>query len=150
KLAREHLSVSIDPRNRQRAFVLVGMDRWPFPVPLVKRATEWSFDTAAGRKELLTRRIGSNEIDATRICRGYVDAQHDYALQQRDGYELHQYARRIISEPGKQDGLAWQNADGSWGGPIGAPVARALEQGATLKGEPYHGYLFKILEGQGP
>jgi len=149
--AREKEDVSIDPKNRNRATLLVGKDNWPFPVPLVKRGTKWSFDAAAGRQQILLRRIGANELDAIAICHGYVESQHEYALKKREGYEVNQYAQRIISTPGKQDGLAWQNADGTWSGPIGEKVAKAIEQGyAAGKNQPYHGYYFKILKGQGP
>jgi hypothetical protein len=148
--AREKTKVSVDPRSGNRAFVLVGNEDWPFPVPLVKRGVKWFFDSKAGLQELLYRRIGANELDAIAICRGYVDAQHEYALQPRTGYEVNQYAQRIVSTPGKQDGLAWQDPDGTWGGPIGENIARAIEQGYTTGSEPYHGYFFKILKGQGP
>jgi hypothetical protein len=151
--AHEKKSVSVDPAKGSRAFVLVGNEDWPFPIPLVKVGDKWSFDAKAGRQELLYRRIGSNELDAIAICRGYVDAQQEYALEKREGYDVHQYAQRIVSSPGKQDGLAWQNTDGSWDGPVGENIARALEQGYTTnagKTEPYHGYFFKILKGQGP
>ena len=148
--AREKNSVSIDPKTRTRAFFLVGKEDWPFPVPLVKHANSWYFDAKAGRQELVYRRIGSDELDAIEICRGYVEAQHEYALQPRAGYDVNQYAQRIVSSPGKQDGLAWQEPDGAWGGPIGEKIARAIEQGYTSGSEPYHGYFFKILKGQGP
>jgi hypothetical protein len=148
--AREKKSVSIDAKNGKRAFLLVGDSAWPFPVPLVKRGSKWFFDTKAGRQELLYRRIGANELDAIQICRGYVDAQQEYALQPRKLYEVNQYAQRIVSSPGKQDGLAWQNSDGTWSGPIGENIARALAQGYTSSAEPYHGYFFKLLKGQGP
>jgi hypothetical protein len=148
--AREKKSVFVDPRKGTRAFLLVGNEDWPFPVPIVKLGTKWAFDAKAGRQELLHRRIGSNELDAIEICRGYVEAQHEYALQTREGYNVNQYAQRIISTPGKQDGLAWQNPDGTWGGPIGEKIARAIEQGYSGSAEPYHGYFFKILKGQGP
>jgi hypothetical protein len=148
--AREKKSVSVDSRKGNRAFLLVGKEDWPFPVPLVKLGAKWAFDAKAGRQELLYRRIGSNELDAIDICRGYVEAQHEYALQKREGYDANQYAQRIVSTPGKQDGLAWQNPDGSWAGPIGEKVARAIEQGYSGSAEPYHGYFFKILKGQGP
>jgi len=149
-LAREKKSVSMDPKKGNRAFLLVGNEDWPFPLPIVKVGEKWAFDAKAGRQELLYRRIGSNELDAIDICRGYVEAQHEYALQKREGYDVSQYAQRIISTPGKQDGLAWQNSDGSWGGPIGEKVARAIEQGYSGNADPYHGYFFKILKGQGP
>jgi len=148
--AREKKTVSIDPKTGNRAFLLVGNEDWPFPVPLVKEADKWRFDAKAGRQELLYRRIGSNELDAIDICHGYVEAQHSYALQSRQGYDVNQYAQRIMSTPGKQDGLAWQNPDGGWAGPIGEKIARAIEQGYSGEAEPYHGYFFKILKGQGP
>jgi hypothetical protein len=148
--AREKLSVSVDPKRGNRAFLLVGKEDWPFPVPLVKSGAKWSFDAKAGRQELLYRRIGANELDAIAVCYGYVEAQHEYALQPHEGYDVNQYAQRIISASGKQDGLAWQNADGAWEGPIGEKIARAIEQGYTSDAEPYHGYFFKILKGQGP
>jgi hypothetical protein len=148
--AREKKTVSVDPKTGNRAFLLVGDEDWPFPVPIVKLGAEWTFDAKAGRQELLYRRIGSNELDAIDICHGYVEAQHDYAFQKREGYDVNQYAQQIISTSGKQDGLAWQNPDGSWGGPIGEKIARAIEQGYSPSAEPYHGYFFKILKGQGP
>jgi hypothetical protein len=148
--AREKESVSLDPKTGNRAFLLVGNQDWPFPVPMVKQGDKWFFDAKAGRQELLHRRVGSNELDAIDICRGYVEAQYDYAFQKRDGYDVNQYAQRIVSTPGKQDGLAWQNPDGSWGGPIGEKIAYAIEQGYSTSAEPYHGYFFKILKGQGP
>ena len=149
--AGEKKSVSVDPKTGSRAFLMVGKEDWPFPVPLVKKDGKWLFDSKAGAQELLYRRIGANELDAIEICRGYVEAQEDYALQARSSiYDLNQYAQRIISTPGKHDGLAWQNADGTWGGPVGQNIARAIQQGYTSSSEPYHGYFFKILKGQGP
>jgi Protein of unknown function (DUF2950) len=148
--AREKESVSVDPKRGNRAFLLVGNEDWPFPVPIVKAGEKWYFDAKAGRQELLNRRIGSNELDAIDICEGYVDAQYEYAMQVRQGYDVPQYAQRIISTPGKQDGLAWQNFEGSWEGPVGEKIARALSQGYSNDAEPYHGYFFKILKGQGP
>jgi hypothetical protein len=147
--AREKKSVATDPKTHSRAFLLVGNEDWPFPVPLVKKGAKWFFDTYAGRQELLYRRIGANELDAIDICRGYVEAQHDYAVQQRAINDVNQYAQRIVSSPGKHDGLAWQNSDGTWGGPVGQNIARAIEQGYSSGADPYHGYFFKILKGQG-
>ena len=149
-LAREKKRVVIDSGNPLRAVLSVGKDDWPFPVPIVKQNGRWSFDPKAGRKEILYRRIGQNELNVIEICRGYVEAQHEYALTKREGYDVNQYAQRVISTPGKQDGLAWQNPDGTWGGPIGENVARAIEQGHRNKAEPFHGYFFKVLKGQGP
>ena len=148
--AREKESVSVDPKRGNRAFLLVGKEDWPFPVPIVKTGEKWYFDAKAGRQELLNRRIGSNELDAIDICEGYVDAQYEYAMKIRQGYDVPQYAQRIISTPGKQDGLAWQNPDGTWEGPVGEKIAHALAQGYSNNAEPYHGYFFKILKAQGP
>ena len=148
--ARRKKSVSVDPKSGTRAFLLVGDDDWPFPVPLVKKGAKWLFDSSAGRQELLYRRIGENELDAIDICRGYVEAQHEYAFQQRAINNVNEYAQRIVSTAGKKDGLAWQNDDGTWSGPVGQNIARAIEQGYTSGSEPYHGYFFKILKGQGP
>ncbi|ABF39409.1 conserved hypothetical protein [Candidatus Koribacter versatilis Ellin345] len=150
KEAEEKKSVSVDPKNGNRAFLLVGNEEWPTPVPIVKRGTKWYFDANAGRQELLYRRIGANELDAIQICHGFVEAQYEYAEKPREGYEVNQYAQRIIATPGKQDGLAWQKTDGTWEGPVGEKIAKALEEGYTSKAEPYHGYFFKILKGQGP
>lgn len=148
--AREKYSIVTDTNNRNRAELLVGNDGWPLPIPIVKRNGSWFFDTKAGRQEILFRRIGENELDAIRICRGFVDAQEEYALTKHGDAVVNQYAQRIISTPGKQDGLAWQNADGSWGGPVGEAIAKALEQGYSSKSTPFHGYYFKVLNGQGP
>ncbi|MEO8592635.1 MAG: DUF2950 domain-containing protein [Candidatus Solibacter sp.] len=147
--AREKKSVSMDPKSGRRAFLLVGDEDWPFPVPLVKLGEKWFFDSKAGRQELQYRRIGANELDAIEICRGYVDAQYEYAMRLRAVNDVNQYAQRIVSTPGKQDGLAWQKPDGTWDGPVGENIARALEQGYTSGSDPYHGYFFKILKGQG-
>ena len=144
--AKNHVA---QPKNSRRAFLSIGEDEWPFPVPIVKGPSGWSFDARAGRTEILYRRIGSNELNAIEICRGYVEAQHEYALIKR-GAGVNQYAQRIISTPGKQDGLAWRNEDGSWGGPIGEKVAAAIERGYKDRSEPFHGYFFKVLKGQGP
>jgi Protein of unknown function (DUF2950) len=148
--AREKQSISVDPKRGNRAFLLVGNEDWPFPVPLVKAGQRWYFDAKGGRQELLNRRIGSNELDAIDICEGFVEAQYEYAMQVRQGYDVNQYAQHIISTPGKQDGLAWQTADGTWEGPIGEKIARVIAQGYANDAEPYHGYFFKILKGQGP
>ncbi len=146
--AGEKNDVKLDPKIPNRAFVLVGNDEWPLPIPLVKKAGQWFFDTKAGREEILRRRIGANELDAIQICRGYVEAQKEYAAQSHDG--VNQYAQQIISSPGKQDGLYWVDTDGQPGGPISEAIARALQEGYTTGKGAYHGYYFKILKGQGP
>jgi hypothetical protein len=150
EMAEEKNQVTVDPKHPKRAILSVGKDDWPLPIPIAKTGTAWIFDTKAGRQEILFRRIGSNELDAIQICRGYVDAQHEYASEKHDGSGVNQYAQRIISTPGKRDGLAWRSADGTLEGPIAQGIAKALEQGYTNRGQPYHGYFFKILKGQGP
>ncbi|HWY43410.1 MAG TPA: DUF2950 domain-containing protein [Candidatus Sulfotelmatobacter sp.] len=148
--ARAKNEITVDPKNSKRAVISVGDEDWPLPIPIVNKGGKWSFDTKSGRQEVLFRRIGSNELDAIQICRGYVDAQLEYAQEKHDNAEVNQYAQKIISTPGKHDGLAWRKPDGTWDGPVAEGIAKALEQGYTSKGQPYHGYYFKILKGQGP
>lgn len=148
--AKEKNMLEPDPKNKNRVTLSVGNDDWPLPIPIIKQKGRWRFDASAGRQEILYRRIGGNELDAIQICRGFVEAQHEYAMEKHDGAPVNQYAQRIISTPGKRDGLAWRNEDGTIGGPVGEGVARAIEQGYTDKAEPFHGYYFKVLKGQGP
>jgi len=148
--ARHKNDVVVDPRSKVQASLIVGEDAWPFPLPIVKRGNKWAFDAAAGRQAIRYRRIGSNELDAIHICRGFVEAQYEYAFRKRGGYDVNQFAQKIIGSPDKQDGLAWKNADGTWDGPIGEKIAHVIEQGYQSSSEPYHGYFFKILRGQGP
>ena len=148
--AKEKSNIGTDPKNPNRAILTVGNDDFPVPIPIVKQKGKWVFDMKAGRQEILNRRIGTNELDAITICRGFVEAQEEYAQEKHDDAKVNQYAQRIISTPGKHDGLAWKNSDGTWGGPVGEGIARALEQGYSKQGEPFHGYYFKVLKGQGP
>jgi hypothetical protein len=148
--AAERMEVVRDSKSSRTAYVVVGADEWPMPIPIVQKKGRWSFDTKAGREEILHRRIGRNELDAIEVCRGYVEAQHEYASEKRDGSPVNQYARRIVSTPGRQDGLAWKAADGTWQGPVGEAIARVIGEGYVDKYDPYHGYYFKVLEGQGP
>ena len=136
----------------------VGDDLFPFPVPLVKTNGGWYFDTEAGKDELLTRRIGRNELSTIKTVRAYVDAQRDYASLDRDGDDVLEYAQRLVSAPGQQDGLYWPPAYEGDESPLGPLVAYAQAEGynpeqqegdeETERG-PYHGYLFKILKRQG-
>jgi hypothetical protein len=149
--ARERNRVTIDPKDKARAVVSVGNDDWPFPVPIVKRGSKWYFDSKQGHDEILLRRIGANELDAIQVCRGFVDAQKEYSSEIHDDSGINQYAQKIISTPGKHDGLYWQNDDGTPGGPVSEAVARAIEEGYSPgKTSGYHGYYFKVLKGQGP
>ncbi|PYX40248.1 MAG: DUF2950 domain-containing protein [Acidobacteria bacterium] len=149
--AHEKNLVTLDPNNKAQAVLSVGKDDWPFPIPIVKQKGKWYFDSTKGRQEILFRRIGANELDAIQVCRGFVEAQQEYASDIHDNSGINQFAQKIISTPGKHDGLYWQNADGSSGGPISEAVAKAIEEGYTPgKTSGYHGYYFRVLKGQGP
>ena len=143
-------SIEVAKSNPNRATIIVGDEQWPFPVPLVKRNGKWYFNAKEGRQEILYRRIGANELDAITVCRGYVEAQKEYASEIHDDSGVNQYAQKIFSAPGKQDGLYWKNPDGTSGGPIGDAVAKALEEGYSSGKSGFHGYYFKILQGPGP
>ena len=141
----------------EKAIVAIGKEKWPFPVPLVKKGSSWRFDTEAGREEILTRRIGHNELLAINVCRAYVDAQHEYySMSEPDGDQLPKYAQHMISSPGRKNGLYWPTAVGAKESPLGPLVAKAKEEGYMQKrnpGEsgprPFHGYFFHILTQQG-
>jgi hypothetical protein len=136
-----------------RKELVLGHEAWPFPVPLVKGAGGWSFDAAAGREEILNRRIGRNELAVIRVLQQYVAAQRAYAAAGHDGKPAGRYARQFGSDPGKQNGLYWP-ARGQSRSPLGVLVAQASQEGYRRQGgegpSPLHGYYFRILEGQGP
>jgi DUF2950 family protein len=141
----------IDPGRKE---LVVGNEAWPFPMPLVKGAAGWSFDAAAGREEVLNRRIGNNELAVLRILKEYVAAQRAYAATGHDGKRAGLYARRFGSTTGKQDGLYWPSRRGEPRSPLGVLVAEASQEGyrrvsADQGPSPFHGYYFRILEGQG-
>jgi len=147
---RSHEVSSPDETTRTLA---IGDDAWPFPIPVVKGKTGWSFDTAAGEKEILARRVGQNELDVIQVCIGYVEAQRDYLARNPDGAGVPHYADRLLSSAGKHDGLYWPSAPGEPESPMGPAVSGAVGQGYTLKrgaNAPYHGYHFRLLTGQGP
>jgi Protein of unknown function (DUF2950) len=149
--AKEKMSVETNKKSPNEAILIVGNDNFPLPIPIVKQNGKWFFDTKVGREEILNRRVGANELNAIEICRGFVEAQHEYAMEKHDGSKVNQYAQNILSDPGKHNGLTWQNPDGTWGGPVGEEVAKALQEGYKVeRGTPYHGYFFKVLKGQGP
>jgi len=133
-----------------KAIMVIGTEDFPLPIPIVRKDGMWSFDTAAGRQEILFRRIGKNELDAMQASLAYVDAQNDYAAKDR-GAGRGVYAQRIISSAGKKDGLYWPTAQGEEPSPLGELVAQATKQGyRTDAGRtPFHGYYFKILDKQG-
>ena len=150
ELAAEKLDVIVAPKHRHVATVVVGSDAWPFPVPLVEEGGKWSFAAKQGLEAVLERRIGANELDAIEICRGYVEAQKEYAAEDRTGTGVLQYAQKVVSSEGKRDGLVWRNPDGSLGGPVAERIAVAISEGYSDKTKPFHGYHFEILKRQGP
>lgn len=157
--ARERFVKSYDeehhfvPGPDDHTVLQTGKDQWPLPIPLVNTAEGWRFDTEAGQDELITRRVGRNELDTIQTCLAYVDAQREYYARNPQGGKLRQYAQKVASSPGKKDGLFWETADGEEPSPLGALIAQARAQGyaaGTGKPIPYHGYLFRILTAQGP
>jgi len=129
--------------------LFIGADNWPFSIPLKKNASgQWYFDTKSGLQEILFRRIGANEFAAIRVCKALADAQYEYFNGLHDGSTVHQYAQKIISEPGKQNGLYWKTAEGEAESPIGPIIAYATRQGYDKKTEPFHGYYYHVLTAQ--
>jgi len=143
-------------RKADDRYVLnIGDQNWPMPIPLVGKDGSWFFDTAAGKDEIVNRRIGKDEITAIRVCRTYIAAQREYASEDRDGSGVFKYAQKLRSAPGARDGLYWKASPDDDQSPLGPLVAEARAEGYTHKtaeGEPqpFHGYLFKILTAQGP
>jgi len=133
-----------------RATLVLGDDDWPFPIPLVRVNENWRFDTAAGRDEILFRRIGRNELSTIQAALAYVDAQQDYAEKNFGGANA--YAQRIVSRPGKKDGLYWPAVQGEPESPLGEFAARAALDGYRPGQQriPFHGYYYKVLTRQGP
>ena len=137
----------------QRAILTVGEDAWPFPAPLIHQNGRWLFDAKAGREEVLSRRIGRNELDAMQTLLAIVDAQREYASGDLDADGFHDYARRFIATPGKHDGLYWPVVEGDPPSPLGPLVGKAAiqvkEGRKTPSGNSYHGYHYRLLEAQG-
>jgi Protein of unknown function (DUF2950) len=150
-LARYDLKHSLTQSAPHRLSLNIGNDGWPFPIPLVHSNGRWYWDGAAGKEEILYRRIGRNELSAIDVCRGVVAAQHDYAATGHDGLPAGIYAQRLMSEPGKQNGLYWQVNERENPSPAGPLLAQASAEGygGSQKGSPYHGYYYHMLEGQG-
>jgi Protein of unknown function (DUF2950) len=125
----------------------VGKDNWPLPIPLAHVDGNWYWDGAAGKEEILYRRIGHNELDAIKVCKGIVSAQRDYAATGHDGQPKGPYAQRIVSEQGKQNGLYWEAKQGEPDSPAGPMLAQAAEEGYDTSGKrtPYHGYYYRML-----
>jgi hypothetical protein len=141
---------SIRAEGNKKATLILGADDFPFPIPLVNNKSGWEFDADAGRIEILYRRIGRNELDAIQTCLAFVDAQNEYAEKDRTGDGAGVYAQRVVSSPGKKDGLFWR--DDRDPSPLGELAAQASAEGykAGEQASPYHGYYFRILKGQGP
>jgi hypothetical protein len=137
-----------------RYTLYVGEAEWPLPIPLVPDGKEWRWDAAAGREEMLNRRIGRDELNAIQVCLAMCDAQRDYVRVDRDGDGILEYAQKFRSSPGKRDGLFWPAAEAEPQSPLGELAARAALENyrAAEEGEgprPYHGYHYRILTGQG-
>jgi len=134
-----------------RVTLFVGKDDWPFPLPIVKQGKRWRFNASAGAQEILSRRVGDNELSAIQVCLAIADAQRDYADEMRDLTGQPEYAQKFESTEGRKDGLYWEAKPGEEPSPLGPLIARARAEGyATgILPEPYHGYLYKILKVQG-
>ena len=145
----------LEDAGTSRKTLVIGHEEWPFPIPLVSDGERWRFDTAAGKEEILARRIGRNELAVIRLCQTYVAAQRVYARRGHDGRPPGLFAAKFRSDPGKHNGLYWPAAAGATPSPLGDLVARATEEGtmsreAGPQPSPFHGYYFRILTAQGP
>jgi len=147
KLADAKHELEPDARDANRMILSIGDENWPFPVPLVRSNGKWAFDPSEARVEMQARRIGTHELDAIEICAGYVEAQQKYASEDRDKDGLLEYALHMISAPNTQNGLYWE---GSGEPLVPRGFAEAVWDGQKKSAKPYHGYFFRILDGQGP
>lgn len=155
--ARERFVAAYDAKHRLDAgggkvVLVVGPDDFPFPIPIVPDGPSWRFDTAAGREELLNRRIGENELNTIQVCLAYVDAQREYYASDPDGDGLLQYAQKFASSPGKRDGLYFETKVSEPPSPLGLLVARARDEGYSKRSSApvaYWGYYYRILTAQG-
>jgi len=140
-----------------RMILYIGAENWPVAIPLKKSGTQWYFDTAYGKQEVLYRRIGSNELNVIKVCQEIVNGEHEYYAASHDGDSVHQYAQKFRSTPGKQDGLYWEvKSDGQPESPLGPLVAEAASEGykhhahhAAGQPRPFHGYVYRLLTRQG-
>jgi hypothetical protein len=139
-------------QGEDRADLVIGKNDWQLPIPLVQKGGTWQFDAVSGRREVLARRIGRNELSAIQAALAYVDAQNEYAAMNPQGLKVDSYAQRIVSTPGKKDGLYWPAAANEPQSPLGEAFATATTQGYRPGGGqiPYHGYYYKVLTAQGP
>ena len=137
-----------------KLILVLGKNDWPFPIPLVKQAGQWFFDTAGGKEEILNRRIGRNELDTIQVMLAVVDAQREYAMKDREGDGLLKYAQKFKSDPNQKNGLYWETKEGEEPSPLGLFAAKARQEGylekkSSEEPQPYHGYFYRILTGQG-
>jgi len=142
---------SLQARTASTMILHIGADDWAMPIPIVKKGSSWGFDIGKGKKEILNRRIGRNELHVIDVIDAYVDAQHEYASKDCSGAGKVEFAQRLISTRGSRDGLYWEAREGEQQSPLGPLIARAAQEGYTAEGNlsPFHGYYFKILKGQG-
>ena len=148
---------AIDSSEPDKATLVIGDDDFPFPIPLIKSDDKWSFDPELGKQEIIDRRVGKNELETIQTLLAIADAQNDYAELDPLGKGAREYARRFISSPGKQDGLYWPTTESEPQSPLGTLVAgaatagyRPTSEGGESSKNPYHGYYFRMLTGQGP
>ncbi len=141
---------AVESKSDDEAVLILGEEEWPFPIPLVREDGAWIFDAEAGREEILARRIGRNELNAIQAILAYVDAQNEYAERAHANGGIALYAQRIVSQPGKKDGLYWP-AELGGESPLGDLVAKATAEGYSVGEDraPFHGYYFKVLTRQG-
>lgn len=142
---------SISNERDDRAILIIGPEDWPFPIPLARKSGQWQFDAVAGKREILARRIGSNERNAIKVCLAYVNAQKEYAAMNPQNLSVSAYAERIASRAGNKDGLYWPKAAGEPESPLGEIAAAATREGYRpgTGSAPYHGYYYRILKAQG-
>ena len=141
------LKHAIEKDGDAKAILVIGDEQWPLPIPIMQAKGGWRFDTAEGKQEILRRRIGRNELSTIEVCRAYVDAQREYASKDRNGDGILEYAQKFVSTKGKEDGLYWQVEPGELESPMGPLFASARAEG--YRRQPYHGYYYRILTGQG-
>ena len=158
KATRERFLAAYETKNAlikegdTKTVLQIGTEEWPFPIPLVKKNQQWSFDTKQGKEEINNRRIGRNELSTIQVCLAYVDAQREYVAKDREGDGFFEYAQKFVSTPGKKDGLYWEAKPGEEESPLGDFAAKATREGykkTANKPIPYHGYYFKVLKAQG-
>jgi len=156
KVGREKFLRSYDQKNTLqqgaagKTILCTGDDSWPMPIPIVKKGSQWAFDSMSGKREILHRRVGRNELHVMDVLHAYVDAQQEYAGKNCSGSGLVEFAQRIVSSAGKHDGLYWEAKDDEEQSPLGPLVAQAAKEGyANPELNPFHGYYFRVLMGQG-